>query len=223
VRAILGLVVSVSVPVLAGAQARGIGLTAEGSVFFANEGLRESQNYGQGALGGAQIRAESGRLSLTVSELLGNVSADPTGSEQHSLRVSRISLLLSPAGWLSTGIQIEAQRSKQQDTVVVWRLFGLAAGLRGGLGIPGLTARLDGVWYPARDSKSSQFYSPPLKSANAWEVGLGYAPKRARVSVRLAYRVEVYRLSNVPSISRGGLLMGIGMKLTGDSRNQFAR
>ncbi len=219
-KVLLSVGLSVVITAQAAAQGRDFGLSGQTMTFLAREGLRDSRQHGQGTLVGGEGRVQLGKASLTIRGLFGDLSADSTGDQAHSLRTAQVSLEIHPANWLATGPRIEVQRTHKGQEVTTWRLYGASTAIAAGVGVEGLIGRLEGAWYPIQRSYSTSPYVARLRNGSSMEVALGYAPLRGRVRVWGAYRVEAYNFDQIESVSRrgsirrAGLMVSLGVRLS---------
>lgn len=212
---IAGLTLLLALP--AGAQTRGLGLTAVALAYRAEQRLRYlgTTHEQSGTWFGAEGQARFGRVGLRISGVTGHLSGDTSATNpDRTVRASEASVSLQPVGWLEVGADVVARRVASSSSTVVARLFGGHVEAAIPLGMEGLTGSVRGVYYPATDVTGDEALSLALSG----EIGVLYAPSRGGIVLRLSYRFERYdyaagalgpaRLEQVRSV-----VVGVGIQL----------
>jgi hypothetical protein len=221
---VIGWVVSLALITVQGAaQDHSLRLTAGVSALAAREGFHDSKEHGNGTLIGGEASVRVGRIGVVASGLVGKLSSDSVGAGERTVRITKVSLQVHPTRWLAVGTRFHTERRKEGEELTYWRGFGTFGAIMLGLGIDGLSTRVDGAWYPTERASSTSPYGPRLRNGSSLEIGLDYGPTKHRTSVRLAYLVEVHTFDTIESIPmhgsirRGGVFFGLAMRLRGTS------
>ncbi len=163
---------------------------------------------------GAAGAVRFARMQLEVSALMGTVTGGGPASPDIQIRTTAVALHYVAAPWVALGVQAEARRFESDAGVTLWRLIGANVRLEPGLGIMGLRGIADVSVLPA----SSVSGGPSLKTALQAAIGLGFAPLKSPLDLRLVYRFERYDISaSGPSPERyeqfRGVVVQAGIRL----------
>jgi hypothetical protein len=138
---------------------------------------------------GVSGAARLGPVILRVSGLFGTLKGDgSTLNPDVKVRTTAVRLEVAVQPWLALGAVAEARRFEANTGVTTWKLFGAAARLEPGLGLPGLRGLADVAVLPA----SSVAGGAKAKTALQATVGVSYQPAGGPFEVRLGYRFERY-------------------------------
>lgn len=148
-------------------------------------GVYEQTGVAVGAAGAARL----GPVALRVSGLFGTLKGDGGAlNPDVKVRTTAVRLEFAVQPWLALGAVAEARRFEADAGITTWKLFGAAARLEPGLGLPGLRGLADVAVLPA----SSVAGGAKAKTALQTTVGVSYRPARSPFEVRLGYRFERY-------------------------------
>ena len=179
---------------------------ATASAMFADQAIAAQRGL-TGSWVGAGLTGKWHMLSLSVEGLTGRISGS---GDDRRVRVTDVAVRLQPRSWLTIGLAAEARRSAEVGDTSVWRMMGPLVGVTAPLGVAGVSARAEVVYFPVLGVAGLD----PLSRAARADVGLIFVSSRWPVSVELDYRRQTFTFGDSRAReSLGGLVLGVRARL----------
>jgi len=175
-----------------------------GMAYFVQQGSTQENASQSGTWAGAEGSFPVGRVVLAARYMAGPLAGNPAHVDR-SARETQLSVAYRLRPWLLLGAQAQATVIESDLSNAVARMYGVAAAVNSGLGLPGLRARAELAVYPVTSTVAARSLNLPRQV----EVGIAYRPAFAPAELYLSYLMQNIDFKDAADLRLGGPLVAV--------------